>query len=182
MCLYIICLLNDDSKIAALNHIASNFGLKFVKINQKICSQFGRFKITGTLTTSSCDCLTPLGYQSTRRFDNHSMENDTKKLKRKGWSKSRILRSLEQKKNDLAHKEELQETDRNEELGQWLVFLRKAVSESRIGAVGIILHNFEGKIGEEEINPKSIEELSISKCDVTFLSNIICDVIYDFRI
>ena len=135
------------------------------------------------LTAHYCDCGTALG--SALLFNRHRSPDPKRqvdKLKRKGWSDSKIERWLQEKAKAVTKLERQRVTaaqDLRPEVERWFSFLHYATRVSPY--FGILLHEYRGDIERETIRP-TVMDVDVIELDPSFLLNLNVDVIYRFRL
>jgi hypothetical protein len=104
------------------------------------------------LTTSTCDCGTVLGMRRPTPVELASAHDKVvDRLLKKGWSYSKIERSLANKKAALATSTARKPTDTFE---LWSNVIGDLVSNHKISDVGLFLHSYRGGIEDEPLEPK----------------------------
>jgi len=104
------------------------------------------------LTTHTCDCGTILGRTRPTPLEAASAhEKEVRRLRKKGWSDSKIERSLSDKEAALATSTARKPTDTFE---LWLNVISGLVSHQKTGHVGLYLHSYSGGLEDEPLEPK----------------------------
>lgn len=95
------------------------------------------------LTTSGhCDCGTVLAARSVEQYD---PLKEAARLRRKGWSDAKIARSLRD-----SERADSRPTKHIDSFEFWNAVLEDVAAMPRIKGVGLLVHAYEGDVGNEE--------------------------------
>lgn len=112
-------------------------------------------------THGHCDCNSALGSAANQRshsVDEQTSESEIEKLKRKGWSKTKIDRwcaeklKVQQKDNSKLHAE----------LKLWREFLTELFDSEAAEKVGLLIHMYRGGLEHEQFQINRTEKLRMT--------------------
>lgn len=104
------------------------------------------------LTTYTCDCGTTLGRRLSSPLEMISAhENEVRRLRKKGWSDSKIERSLSDKEAALATSTARRPTDSFE---LWSNVISDLASHRNAKPIGLFVHDYRAGIEDEPLEPK----------------------------
>ncbi|MHC4069823.1 MAG: hypothetical protein ACYSR8_09665 [Planctomycetota bacterium] len=187
MCEYITAILPKDINIDELQHIITKHKRKFNPlINEHIMRQLNPGEQYFTTSSAMCDCGTPLGRFAPTSEDGRDLDLRLKRklriLQKKGWSKTKIDRWVEQHKmneekeaRDEKHRKELYITAAQD----WKDFLIEMVS-SKTSYIGILKHWYNRNIETEHIEIKKRIRIRAGDVSVDDLLRIEEDILYEF--
>ena len=143
MCQYITITLPKQTRLSELIGIFSKYEMSQRLIsNSSIEAQFANDIIYLNTTSRMCDCDSVIASNAGDSKSENKFSSSIKKMEKKGWSRSKIERWLNQKEN----------SRRNQELQQdkirWTNFLSELLNVDQIGKVGLLVHWYE--LGLEE--------------------------------
>ncbi|MFC1745791.1 hypothetical protein ACFL35_17495 [Candidatus Riflebacteria bacterium] len=161
----------------ALNSIAGNYLLEWRVIeNCFVTRQLSEEIFYLSRAKSYCDCGTVLGRGDERYTVNHK---DLKKLRKKGWSQTKIERWISDKNKDL---DKRASGKGNPETKEWIEFINATIADTSIGKFGLLLHWYSSGSSEtEHIKIKSIEKIHIKDVNPEFIMRIKEDTYYLFE-
>lgn len=188
MCHFITAILpgNTDSRKAA--EIFAQHKLGFEEIENESVRKFLESGDLYILTTSGhCDCGTVLGsqYREPERTAAQKEEfrnQEIAKLKKKGWSESKIKRWL--REAELTAEKEKRERELAHEHGvrlasDWVSFIRDVLSSKVANRVGLLVHDYSGGLSSRiPINGKM--QIGVDELSEDVLLEMSEDVIYEF--
>lgn len=133
-----------------------------------------------------CDCGTDIG--SLARLAEpvrDNSEEQIRQLQKKGWSKAKIERWLQDKQNGRARSQERQrQVSANSDWASqhWSKFILASLDEGLATWIGLLLHWY--RRGVEDENLQNLKPAWVSRSDLTpsFLLNVEEDVLYRFAI
>jgi len=171
-------MIDESISEAKLKETAQKNGLGWWEIDNKSLAFAGGVKQRVILTAKGdCDCKTALGsvhHQSKKP----NIESEIKKLRKKGWSQSKIDRWKTQKEQSQSRGVSEKEEKINRELQTWENFLNDVFKLKGINNFSILLHCYSGVQEDEVID---ILEFCTHKMDTNikeFLLNMEQDKIY----
>lgn len=104
------------------------------------------------LTTRTCDCGTVLGRRQATSLEAASAHaKEVARLKKKGWSDSKIARSLADKKSALATSTARKPSD---SFQLWADVIGELLAHGTVGYVGLFLHFYREGLEEELVELK----------------------------
>jgi len=170
----------------ALNEIAKNYGLRFVSIeNSFVESQLPTGLVYLSKVTNHCDCDTVLGSaDNDPDMGVKAGEKEIAKLKRSGWSQTKIQRWLDEKeKQKEKKKREASDRERKNspEAEVWFEFIKSTVSDKNIGEFGLLKHFYNKGPETEQFELTRVEDVSVNNISYDFLMKIEDDILYRFR-
>jgi hypothetical protein len=133
-----------------------------------------------------CDCGTALGARRRSATDQEQDNGSVKtsiarkadKLQRAGWSAVKVEKWLEQKESTARkHAKPIEEPA----IEHWATFLGRVLDSGAARRVGLLLHWYNGSLGDEEIILARQEKHKRKEITAEFLSLIEEDVLYEFR-
>jgi hypothetical protein len=133
------------------------------------------------MTDNDCDCGTVLGSsRSDVPLWTGPTASELEDLRSKGWSKTKIGRWVEQKRQTLRRNvrvEHQREALSQERMEFWRDFIRSVVVDSGVERLGLILHWYS----DSRLCIKSRKSVRLSDLTDSLLARMEYDVIYDFR-
>src|SRR5262249_8003102 len=135
------------------------------------------------LSSGNCDCGTVLG--SLRRLSDRSsrVSEQAAKLRRRGWSESRIERTLAARADAARQRVQARHArfgDAHLDADQWLSLLRELIAASGAAYVGLLLHWYAGSVEAEPIAIRRREAVALDAVTADFLLWVEEDVLYVF--
>lgn len=179
MCIYISAIVPKTADAVRMSEIAASFDKDFRPFeNASIQGQLGAGESLFLTTRGHCDCGSAIGSSNMRHRKVADVDEHRSKLARKGWSNSKIDRSLSQRMEQAQKREQ----DRNSELGKdlenWLGFLRTALSDKDTPYISLLTHHYRGSLETEQFTVTERRVIEASRLDRTSLAEIAEDVIY----
>ena len=181
MCFFLTAYLKTGSDIKAVREMAIDHNLAWEPIkNDSIANQL-ESGVTQYLTTKGiCGCyLSPTGHWWVMNKKDSDIEKKIKKLQKKGWSESKIIKWVEEKEKDINRKLDSLVTS-GLDGKNWLSFLKEVFESGSADSIGVLFH-FYGDLEKEVID--LIDETShrIEDVDEWFLQNLRVDHFYWFK-
>lgn len=164
-----------STELGILAQVADAHGLELrPQANESLARQLSTKEGLFLTTKEHCDCGTKLGSEFRQiRNGTHSPDMAARKLRAKGWSETKIARSLAQSQESVhSHAES--------ELARWRDFLLAATAQGHAPYVGLLLHDYCGPL-TEEIQLKAREHFSLRSVSTELLAKLERDVPYEFR-
>ena len=179
MCHYITAVLPGSADLTSLAAVADRYGRNLTPLkNPGIEEQLKGGERYFLTTRGHCDCGTALGAlgRQEKQFNrrNNSVETEEDKLRRKGWSESKISRWKEQKSQHLAN------PPKSADPTDWEHLLTEMLKSGKTPFVGILLHFYNGSI-EGRIELQGREVIKIKNLSPEALGRLEEDVLYEFR-
>ena len=175
MCQYINIVLPTDIKLDKVKSLFTKHGLGCRPFeNNFILRQIPKGGQLVNTTVNQCDCgsvIASASHPSSRDIQ----PNDIERLKRKGWSETKIKNWTESKT-----KTNTQAKERDKERDQWTKFLEEVIMENKIGRVGLYIHWYDDKMEDEEIVFNSRERVSLTALKGDTLDKLNYDILYEF--
>lgn len=145
MCHFITAICSSNTKLTEINSIGKIYGLEFEDCaNEHISKQLLKTEKYLWKKSKMCDCGTSLGEAS---FKNDKTERVQKseidKLKKKGWTETKITRYLADKKKSEDKITQQNETILNRqtnELDNYVHFLKDVFKKTDTEVFGLLLH------------------------------------------
>jgi len=145
MCHFITAILPKSANIQQLEQLASKHGMKLSpQANLGISRQIKPDELPFLTTAAHCDCGTSLGSDHRQSRTEIDIARESEKLRKKGWSESKIQRSLNQKERDLLRQGSLQA-----DVQRWQDFIVSAIQFRYTPYIGLLLHNYHGPLNEQ---------------------------------
>ena len=175
MCQYINIVLPTDTKLDKVKTLFTKHGLGCRPFqNNFILRQIPKGGQLVNTTVNQCDCgsvIASASHHSSRDIQ----PNDIERLKRKGWSETKIKNWTESKTKTNTHAKE-----RDKERDQWAKFLEEVIIENKIGKVGLYIHWYDDKMEDEEIVFSTRERVSLTTLEGDTLDKLNYDILYEF--
>lgn len=168
-----ICPVIGNHKVEAndINAIGKDYALKFGYCeNDFVQNQLKPGEQYIAKMAKYCDCGTLLGSLNKKKTDNIQRieKAELEKLKKKGWSYSKIERFIADK-NKSAQKQafslEIQKANAIENIKEWTDFINRLFTETTIDTFGLLLHWYSGSVDYERIKINRRER--VPKIDLT---------------
>ena len=135
----------------------------------------------GRLTQRHCDCETPIGSAPDRSAERRlQAERSVERLSRKGWSRHKIDRWLEQVQADQHRHVQERSARGKDELREWREWLQQALNTVGVSQVGLLVDfydNIEGAYIEDKAIPTTVE-VGLREVDDAFLEKLAQGVLY----
>jgi hypothetical protein len=182
MCHFITATLPRRADVARLTEIAEQHrrALKPLR-NAHVEGQLESDLQYHLTTIGHCDCGTELG--SARRVRDRSQKigrpEQFAKLRRRGWSASKIERWLEQKTSRSAQVKRA--SSDTPDAGEWCLFIREVLASPYTDSFGLLLHWYGGALDSERIELRGREVILARDIEATDLLDLTEDVLYEFR-
>ena len=188
MCTFITATIPLKSDLASFCDAAGRHGLRFSPItNPFVQSQLPPGLVyLEKKAAGHCDCDTVLGSlaASDRKHDDGGSSSEVAKRKRMGWSERKIERWLAEKyqANDkrMRRKQQLAEL-RQQGAGEWLAFLRDALGNRKLAALGLLLHFYRASPTTERVQLKRIARVLVREVEAASLLRLEEDVLHVFQ-
>lgn len=146
MCLFITAVLPPDTAIAQLQEVARAHGASFAILeNAFIQRQLQRGETYHRATDGHCDCGTQLATRtlSAKSAEASELEQQLAKFKKRGWSKTKIDRWLEQHQQATVTRAE-RRAHASDEQPDWLGFFAEIRERDIAPYVGLLVHWYDG--------------------------------------
>lgn len=188
MCQFITAIFPSDAdtpELAALFRAHGRTCSAYVSVS--LAMQIGSTESSYITTVGHCDCGTPLGGASTDAAAGSGDGRDARdieiaRLRRKGWSQSKIERSLVQRDEAKARPRTPRRGDQLQMgLDGWCALIREALALPRTAYIGLLHHDYSGDINDEEIALQERQVIRASGLDEAKLASMHVDTIYEFR-
>jgi hypothetical protein len=173
MCLFITGVLAKTADTPSFRAIVEAHNLAFDTIhNPHIDSQLEPTERYVRVTRGHCDCSTMLG--SLHAWQ--PKERDIAKLRRKGWSDTKIQRWLQSKEHGVRAPATPQGELTSDE---WMAFLQDALDEGSVPYLGLMMHWYRRSPEDEQIHVARRERVLADQLDA--IDPWVEDVIYEFH-
>ena len=175
MCQYITITLPKETKLDEIQPLFDQFEMSQRLIhNSHLQAQLKSDDYYINTTSRMCDCDSVIASNSQHLNEKEKYASDIRRMKKKGWSETKINRWIEQKEN----------SGRNEELKKdnerWQRFLRELLTVDQIGKVGVLIHWYDLGLEDEPIDLKEKRKIKINDVEEDTLENMEYDVLYEF--
>ncbi|URD69016.1 hypothetical protein [Leptospira borgpetersenii] len=181
MCYYITSTFPDQVDIEKAKKTLDRYHLQFNEIlNSWILKQIPNRRRYFRPTLKICDCGTELGSLNGNKKKDH--KSDTDKLKKKGWSQSKINRWVKERNAYQIKNSVKFDSYKNHNLsegGFWYQFINDWLQISK--EFGLLLHWYDGTIEEENFELKKIQKIKIEDISEMFFSKMEYDTLYLFQ-
>lgn len=191
MCQFITAILPNDADAAELTATFRRHGRVCIAyVNATLAAQIGRAESSYYTTPGHCDCGTLLGSTAIEAAADSrdgggardDREIEVARLRRKGWSESKIERALMQRGEARSRpvsprrSEQLQTS-----LGVWCALIREALTSPHTAYIGLLLHDYRGGINDEEIALHDRQVIRVGSLSEATLASVCADTIQEFR-
>jgi len=188
MCHFITATLPKDADLKSSKEIFKLHHLGFKEIeNTSVREHLEKDDFYILTTKGMCDCGTVLasqdgGYQSDDSNSQKYKDREVEKLKKKGWSDTKIRRWLNefeinaekgQREEEQSHQYSLTRSE------DWLNFIQEIINSKSTKRIGILVHNYSGGL-DNRIKILGKETIKLKNLTPQFLVEMSEDVIYDF--
>ena len=177
MCHYITAICSSKTKLTDINLIAKTYGLEFEDCdNEHITKQLSKTEKYLWKKSKMCDCGTSLGESSIKNDKKDRVQkSEIDKLKKKGWTETKISRYLADKKKTeekVAVQNEAILNRQSNELDNYVNFLQDVLKKTDTEVFGLLLHWYSKGIETENIkltDKKIIHSKSLTTLDLKTL-------------
>ena len=188
MCHYITATLPQKADINKAREIFLAYQLGFEEIeNPSVKEQIEKGDHYVLTTSGMCDCGTVLGSEFREKIARGRSEtirvgNELEKLRKKGWSETKISRWMREvelakqkgeQKIELAHEASLSSAQ------DWLSFVRDILGSRATDRIGLLIHMYNGPI-TGRIKIKGKKTIPVKKLNEDVLLRMEEDLVYDF--
>ena len=163
---------------------------RFSKVNSgTVASVLQAGELFGRMTSRHCDCGTALAIsgitdRATER-KREGIEHKLDRLRRKGWSRSRIERWLAQVEADRDRHAKAKAEVAANEARAWCDWLHDALEEVRVEHVGLLVDDYDGLLDDaysaDEKPTPSERDVRLRDVDERFLERLDKGVLYRVR-
>jgi hypothetical protein len=186
MCTYIAALLPPGADPVRIRLLADEHGLGWKEFsNRHLLAQVDPGSAWFLTSRNHCDCGTALGAAGpTGRAPSHDLESEVPALRRRGWSDAKIGRWRAQKTAAVERRQQVRANlavERTPETDSWVEFLRWAVVSGATERVGVLIHDYTGRIEGERIAIKRRELVTVEGVTSERLCTMETDVLYAFK-
>lgn len=187
MCHFITGLIDRQTTLDDLNKVGHDNAIIFDKCdNDFVRAQLKTNEDYIVKRTKFCDCGTHLGLTArTSAPDTTRVEKrEVDKLKRKGWSETKIQRWLTDREKTI--EKDKVKYDRivngvHVDIENWIDYLNKIFTETKIQHFGLLLHWYKGGLESERIKLKDRIKVRLNELTPDTLLKMDEDVIYEVR-
>ena len=180
MCYYVVAALPDQADVESISEIFDKHGRKLASAElaidgPSIPDDRGLFYTC----QGPCDCDTPIGSRVNGRAQRGPSDRELSKLRKKGWSQTKIDRWIESKKDSLIKKERKRLSDENSTasgIDHWINLLQEAVSVKGSSRLGLIL------LWSPKLHNHLVKKVTVplSELSSDMLKEVEENVLYDF--
>ena len=184
MCVYITATVSAAAPVDDMRRLARANGIGWAPLEPSGFDKHLRPDERYFLTTKGhCDCHTQLGALNSepRLRDPRKRRN---KLKRKGWSDSKIDEWIDsEERSERRRREDLEaiRTDGSLEAERWYSFICEVVRGGVSPWVGLLMHSYRGLVSAEGIPLHERQVVDLASVDPEFLLRVWEDTLYEFR-
>ncbi|MCA9407946.1 MAG: hypothetical protein H6755_06380 [Candidatus Omnitrophica bacterium] len=186
MCHIITAVLPKKVEKNSVQSILNEYEMSFDPINNSFVKNQMSDDMQYLLATQGmCNCGTAIG--SNKYSDNFDDEikKEIKKLKKKGWSDSKMerwkadkIKSHDKVGVDNARYSGFKKLIGGNELTHWISFFNAMINEGKTDYVGILLHWYTGGLEDEEVEIADIIKTNLNRVNEDFLKNVKEDSLY----
>lgn len=148
MCHFVTAVLPAASAIDAIDTIAQRHGRRLSPLsNPGIKAQLDAGERYFLLASGHCDCGTPLGALASKRGTRApDVATEAKRLRKKGWSESKIARSLAQAREHQEADAASKDAAHRDAVISWIRLIRDILSSGHTPSLGLLLHFYDGRL------------------------------------
>lgn len=182
MCHFVTAVLPAASAIDTIDTIAQRYGRRFSPLpNPGIEAQLDVGERYFLLTSGHCDCGTPLGALAPKRgIRGSDLETQAQRLRKKGWSETKIARSLAQARERQEADAASKETELRDAALTWISLIRDILDSGKTPSLGLLLHFYGGPL-DASFHLLSRDTVPASGLNDTTLLSMNEDVLYLFQ-
>ena len=188
MCHFITATLPAKTDVKRAADIFARHKLRFETIeNETVRKHLEVGDLYILTTTGHCDCGTVLGSQyrepePTSEQKEQFRKRDIEKLKKKGWSQSKIDRWI--KEAELTEEKEKRSVELAHEYGvrfasDWVAFIQDILNSRVADRIGLLVHSYSGGLGAR-IPIAGKKQVNLKELNENVLLQMSEDVIYEF--
>lgn len=191
MCQFITAILPNDADAAEVAAAFRRHGRACTAyVNATLAAQIGSAESTYCTTPGHCDCGTLLGsavieaVADDRDGDDapDSRGIEAARLRRKGWSESKIERALMQRDEAKARPIAPRRGEQPQTgLDVWSTMIREVLALPGTAYVGLLVHGYRGGIHDEEIALQDRQVIRAGHLSEAALASMRADTIHEFR-
>lgn len=186
MCRFITAILPNDAGIAGSAAVFRAHGRACdVYVNASLAAQIGSGESSCHTTVGHCDCGTPMGSTALADAASDGQDPDgvdAARLRRKGWSESKIARTLTQRNEAKARpRSPLRNGPQETGLDTWCALIHALLAQPGTACVGLLIHDYRGSIDGEAIILQGRETIRMQDVSEAALASMREDTIYEFR-
>jgi hypothetical protein len=163
MCHFITAYVPGDADPSAVEGALTTHGLGFERIeNRHIAAQIPARSVQILTTAGACDCGTALASAARPASPAPPGDGEVAKLRKKGWTESRIRRWLDEKATAGARREAAEHARRpspGSETRRWVDAIRDVLGSGAAPWIGIVVHVYGGGLESERIELRPPAEL-----------------------
>ncbi|MGB3464116.1 MAG: hypothetical protein WBA74_02560 [Cyclobacteriaceae bacterium] len=183
MCHFITGIIYKETKLELINSIGTKYNIIFSEVsNEHISKQLNPDQNYIGKNSKYCDCGTALGAIAFIEKDKKSNEKDLTRLRKKGWSTTKISNWLENKKrSDLKDERAAKHKQGNYEYDaeNWIKFLTELSKNPGIGYFGVLFHWYSSGVESERVELLKYEQLKICELSPDYIYRMEEDTVYE---
>jgi hypothetical protein len=176
MCTRISVFVPTNANLDALESWADDCGLSLERVPAPAGQRHGTSVL---VTTSYCDCGTPIGSMS-RVVRPHDPERMVRELRKRGWSEAKIARSLAQKRDANRRRDGRQTAMAVAALTEWVTFLQGAPTRGHLKSIGIFYREDGEWLSARELREGRREASALASLEPAVLARLEEGVLYEF--
>lgn len=164
----------------SLNEVRSLFRQNKFNASQVFNSSLSRQlpdKIFLISPKNQCDCGSVISSARHQKIATVQADKEVEKLKRKGWSETKIKNHFASKQKADSHKSDETETER----ANWLALIKSIFASTKLNSFGILAHEYVGDISTEEITISAKIKINAVEFIGEQLDNFQLDVYYEIQ-
>ena len=177
MCHFITTTLPASLPSEAVETIARKHGRNWLSMSNKYVARYlddgEQYFFT---TRGHCDCGTSLGSSIVAEKDESKQSKQLEKLRRKGWSETKIDRWLKDKEKARSNRREPEN-----DAAIWVALIGEILESTDAKYVGLLLHFYSGDLDDEQIVVSRVEDVPLLELSEDRLRSINEDVLYRVR-
>lgn len=191
MCQFITAILPNDADAAEVAAAFRRHGRACTAyVNATLAAQIGRAESTYCTTPGHCDCGTLLGSAVIEAIADDRDGDDAPdsrgieaaRLRRKGWSESKIERALMQRDEAKARPIAPRRGEQPQTgLDVWSALIHDVLASPGTAYIGLLVHNYRGGLHDEVIVLQDRQMIRAGRPGEATLASMRADTIHEFR-
>lgn len=181
MCHFITAVLPVGAAHAEIDRLARGYGRQFQSLdNLSIESWLESDERYFFTTLGHCDCGTPLGSHDRQMAQALDWTAEERRLLKKGWSRAKVARSLEQKREHLDSDTGKNARANAKAMASWVDLIEAVLDSGLTQYLGLLIHFYDGPL-DEQIELIGRVDVSRGEAQAEYLAGMKEDTLYIFQ-
>ena len=185
MCHFITAIIKQTTNLDELNFLGKNLGITFGDAsNQHVELQLKHGQRYLWKNSKYCDCGTALGSIEFINQDKKSIEKELIRLKKKGWTETKIKKWISNKERSELKDQRTSEHKRGNyqtDAENWINFLKRIDESPDIEYFGLIYHWYSQSVENERLKLVQWKQLKINNLTPEDIFNLKEDTVYELN-